>query len=296
MGHFFDAWNDSAMRHAMVVHFPIVLSILGVPLALLAVLVRRDRNPFQWTALAVYALLAASAYYAAEISGESAHDAVRGSLPEDGAATLEEHKTLGEGVWMYAGGAALLIGASLAPRRWARVGGGWLSVGAGCFIAWWVADTAEHGGRLVYQYGAGTKLRAAVVSAATEPAADPRVEFFRTQVRPLLVDACLRCHNPTRPRLPGGLNLTTIEGILKGGVSGPAVVPGDPDGSLLITAVRHIDPALKMPAKSDKLADEEIAVLERWVREGAVWEAFEYQPPPPQESTPERAPEVPPGS
>jgi hypothetical protein len=237
-----------------------------------------------WTLLVTSAVLVISAFYASQITGEAAHDAVAGSLTEEAHELLEEHEELGEAVWKYAAAVLVLAAASFARPRWLRLGTGWLAVAAGCFVAWWVAETADHGGRLVYTHGAGgagTKIKAATVATSSDaPSADPRVEFFRVSVRPLLVEACLRCHNPTRPRLPGGLDLTTIEGVLAGGTTGPAVVPGNPDASLLVTAVRHSDPTLTMPAKADKLTPDQIATLERWVREGVAWEAFQYQPPP----------------
>lgn len=294
MQHFVDAWNDASMRHAIVVHFPIVLSIIGIPLAMLAALLKQPRNAMQWTALSVYVLLLASAYVAAELSGEHAYDAVSGSFSEAGEALLEEHKTLGNGVWMFAAATAVLVAASLGRPAWLRQSAGWLAVAVGVAGAWWIAETAEHGGRLVYRFGAGTRPPAAAVVTAPQtptqtpmPAAeDPRLTSFRGQVRPLLVDACLRCHSPGGRRLPGGLDLTTIAGILAGGMSGPAIVPGDPDASLLIAAIRHTDPDLEMPKKSDKLSDAQIAVLEQWVRDGAVWEPFRYQRPPEEAASP----------
>ena len=105
--------------------------------------------------------------------------------------------------------------------------------------------------------------------AAEEPPPDAAgVEFFEKRVRPLLADRCYRCHSDRATKLRGGLRLDTREGLLKGGNSGPAVVPGDPDRSLLIRAVRHADPDLKMPP-SNRLPAEEVATLEAWVKRGA---------------------------
>ncbi len=84
---------------------------------------------------------------------------------------------------------------------------------------------------------------------------------------PILANNCFGCH--TNSAL-GGLRLDSPEAMLKGGKRGPAVVPGDPDKSLMITAVRQTDPALKMP-QGGKLKDAEIADLEAWVKAGAVW-------------------------
>ncbi|HKB35262.1 MAG TPA: PSD1 and planctomycete cytochrome C domain-containing protein, partial [Gemmataceae bacterium] len=94
------------------------------------------------------------------------------------------------------------------------------------------------------------------------------IDFFEKRVRPLLADRCYRCHSDRATKLRGGLRLDTREGLLKGGNSGPAVVPGDPDRSLLIRAVRHADPDLKMPP-NNRLPAEEVATLEAWVKRGA---------------------------
>ena len=106
----------------------------------------------------------------------------------------------------------------------------------------------------------------AVVTAYPR-AADDR-DFFETKVRPLLAASCYDCHTEMRS---GGLRLDSREAILKGGRSGPAVVPGDPEKSLLIQAVRQTG-ALKMP-KDGKLTAAEVDALVEWVKNGAVWVA-----------------------
>ncbi len=92
-------------------------------------------------------------------------------------------------------------------------------------------------------------------------------EFFELKVRPLLARHCFACHTNAKM---GGLQLDTRENVLKGGKSGPAVIPGDPDRSLLIRAVNHTDPRLEMPPPG-KLTSDEISVLQSWVKNGAVW-------------------------
>jgi len=92
------------------------------------------------------------------------------------------------------------------------------------------------------------------------------VEFFERKVRPILVTKCQSCHGPEKQF--AALRLDGRDAILKGGLNGPAAVPGQPDSSLLIRAVKHLGP--KMPMGS-KLADHEIAALEEWVRSGMAW-------------------------
>ena len=91
-------------------------------------------------------------------------------------------------------------------------------------------------------------------------------EYFETAIRPVLVANCYDCHAEERM---GGLRLDSREGLLKGGKSGPALVPGDPEKSLIIQAVRQTQ-ALKMP-KGGRLTPAEIDALTEWVKAGAVW-------------------------
>ena len=93
-------------------------------------------------------------------------------------------------------------------------------------------------------------------------------QFFESNVRPILVEHCYSCHATDAERIRGGLVLDSKEGWEVGGISGPAIVPGDPDDSLLIEAVRWSDEDFQMPPNR-KLSDREIAILEDWVRRGA---------------------------
>ncbi len=111
----------------------------------------------------------------------------------------------------------------------------------------------------------------ASIQAAANPELDPQaVEFFEKKVRPVLVEHCYKCHSAETDKVKGGLLLDNREALLKGGDNGPAIVPGKPDESLLIRAVRFTDENLQMPPKKqDKLSPEQIADLEEWVRMGA---------------------------
>jgi hypothetical protein len=93
-------------------------------------------------------------------------------------------------------------------------------------------------------------------------------KFFETKIRPVLVAHCEKCHAQTAEKLRGGLRLDSREGLRRGGDSGPALVPGKPDASLLIRAIRYGDEQLRMPPKA-KLPDEVVADFEAWVKMGA---------------------------
>ena len=108
-------------------------------------------------------------------------------------------------------------------------------------------------------------MAAGVLLAQSPGPASP--DFFENTIRPILANNCYSCHAASQL---GGLRLDSLEAMTKGGSHGPAIVPGKPDESLLITAVRQTDPNLKMPM-GGKLKDSEIASLEAWVKAGAMW-------------------------
>jgi hypothetical protein len=108
-------------------------------------------------------------------------------------------------------------------------------------------------------------LPAILVLVAAGPAlAD---DFFEREIRPLLVEKCQSCHGDKKVR--GGLKLTAREAVLKGGESGPALVPGKPLDSLLVKAIQYTG-ELRMPP-TGKLSAPDIAKLQRWVQQGAPW-------------------------
>ena len=96
--------------------------------------------------------------------------------------------------------------------------------------------------------------------------APEKLEFFETKVRPILVQRCYECHSGQESN--GGLRLDYREGLLKGGDSGPALQADEPQGSLLLRAIRYQNADLQMPP-SGKLDASEIEVLETWVAQGA---------------------------
>src|SRR5450631_2647549 len=91
-------------------------------------------------------------------------------------------------------------------------------------------------------------------------------EFFEKKVRPLLASKCYACHG--EKLASSGLRLDFKAGWERGGNRGTAIVPGDPDGSLLIKAISFRDPQLKMPP-GGRLSEAERADLVEWVRMGA---------------------------
>ncbi len=102
--------------------------------------------------------------------------------------------------------------------------------------------------------------------------ADERDNFFEAKIRPVLVGTCLRCHGDTKTS--GALRIDLLEALLKGGESGPAIVPGKPEESLLIKAIQRQADVSAMPPDKDKaLRADQVADFVAWIKAGAVWPA-----------------------
>jgi mono/diheme cytochrome c family protein len=114
--------------------------------------------------------------------------------------------------------------------------------------------------------GAPGPAKAPAATNGAVAAASPAGDFFESRVRPIFANNCYACHTAAAM---SGLRVDSLAGLLKGGNSGPAIVPGDPEKSLLIQAVKQSG-ELKMP-KGGHLKPEEIAVLVDWVKMGAPW-------------------------
>ncbi len=106
---------------------------------------------------------------------------------------------------------------------------------------------------------------------ATPSFTPEQVAFYDKEVKPILVQHCMKCHG-AEPKVKGGLNLATRKAVLAGGDSGAVFDPKDPAASLLLKAIEYKDESYRMPPKG-KLADKDIAVLTRWVKGGLPYPA-----------------------
>ena len=109
--------------------------------------------------------------------------------------------------------------------------------------------------------------KTARVAAADQPIKPEQLKFFETKIRPVLVTQCAKCHASGAEKVKGGLLVDSRDGLRQGGDTGPAVVPGNPDESLLITAIRYKDDSLQMPPKT-KLARRRSSPISR---SGSRW-------------------------
>jgi cytochrome c len=106
------------------------------------------------------------------------------------------------------------------------------------------------------------------VAAVTAP---DKPGFYTEKVKPIFMASCGQCHLGTSHK--GGLSLSTKASTMKGGRDGVVIVPGDPANSLLVKLIRHEGPPndpMPMPEKAAKLSDADIAIVEQWVKAGAV--------------------------
>lgn len=122
---------------------------------------------------------------------------------------------------------------------------------------------------------------AAALLLASLPAfgADHAARFFDERVAPILEKRCLPCHNDQLNN--GNISFQNRDSLLHGGAHGPAIVPGHPESSLLMIALRH-EGEIQMPP-GPPLPSKEISVLREWIRRGAVW-GSRLQKPLPEES------------
>jgi hypothetical protein len=111
------------------------------------------------------------------------------------------------------------------------------------------------------------------IATAAEPKPTPeQIEFFEKKVRPVLINRCYTCHSAdTQPH--GELRVDDRNGLLTGGDSGPAVVAGHPEQSLLLQRVRSQDPKHRMPKEGEPLSEAQIADLTTWIKDGVAWPA-----------------------
>ncbi len=125
-------------------------------------------------------------------------------------------------------------------------------------------------GGLLQTATATTSVKAGAEAVPESRLSEEDRTFFESRVRPLLAKHCYACHSGKTKILQGGLRLDSRAALLKGGDTGPAIVPGEPDKSPLIEAVRFTRPGFQMPP-AGKMREAEIATLVEWVRRGAPW-------------------------
>ncbi len=117
-------------------------------------------------------------------------------------------------------------------------------------------------------FAASAKLSPEQVAKLPPPASSP-VQFSK-DIKPIFDASCIKCHG--RGRSKGGFRLDTRETVLKGGDSGPVIIPGKSADSYLIELVSGLDPDNVMPQKGSKLTADQVGLLRAWIDQGANWD------------------------
>jgi mono/diheme cytochrome c family protein len=130
------------------------------------------------------------------------------------------------------------------------------------------------GGAVFFAGLLSNRLEPTLLGDDNPPTPAESLQFFKDKIRPILTQNCYACHTDSAM---GQLRIDSREGILKGGSRGPAIVPGDPEKSLLIEAVRQTG-MLKMPMNG-KLTEQQVADLAAWIKMGAPWDPSEHAEP-----------------
>lgn len=111
-----------------------------------------------------------------------------------------------------------------------------------------------------------TSILVLIFSIHSSVFANPQIDFFESKIRPILVSQCYSCHSSKNKDIKGGLLVDTRDGLLKGGDNGPAIIPGQPEKSLLMQAINH--DGYEMPP-SKKLPENVIQHFYSWIQMGA---------------------------
>ncbi|MFM9957527.1 MAG: c-type cytochrome domain-containing protein [Phycisphaerales bacterium] len=265
--------TDPRLRHVAIVHVPIGLATIAPVAAIGLVAFDRHRATLRWVLLVTYSVVAVAALLAAQ-AGEQTIPRF-GTLTGDARTALVDHSSLGGWVWVLAGIAALASAGTFLRQGAAARTARWTVLGLSLACAGLVGLTGHLGGTFVHVHlpkAADNELqllRAEMQSAKT--LSDQRGRHFVERVEPVLAKSCVWCHTSADGDPAGGLDLTSREGLLKGGQGGPVVVQGKPEESVLYLSVARTHPVLKMPKRAAKLPEDQIEAISQWIRDGCVW-------------------------
>ncbi|HEX8521378.1 MAG TPA: DUF1553 domain-containing protein [Tepidisphaeraceae bacterium] len=302
-----DPWNHPPIWHAINVHLPIALAYLGLPLVCWLAITRGRSMQLRWFAVVFYAVFTGAAAFAM-ITGEDALGELNFSLLSQHARDqIRLHQTLANKVWIFAAVTAVLLLLGNLPRRWARQTFLTLATVVAVTSAGWMVVVGHTGGVSVYEEGmgtvamqwkpkesGGTRLASAATTApagavliapttapgstvvvttqpitvatVVAPGMLPPVSYDK-DIRPIMESKCDNCHSEGDEK--GEYNTTSVATMAKAGESGiPGIVPGHPEKSALVLYITG-EKTPRMPKKKPPLPDAQIAMIKRWVAEGA---------------------------
>lgn len=166
-----ELWTKPQVLHAIAVHFPIVLGLVGVPVVFAAAFSEKHRYAFLWTAILLYVVMLASAF-GATLTGEEAIEQIPPTAPEAVWDTAELHEELAEQVWFFAAVTGVLLVLGLINVTWVRIPIMTLAIVASIATGAWVCIVGHFGGALVYEFGVGTPANEATAPLVIEPEPD----------------------------------------------------------------------------------------------------------------------------
>jgi hypothetical protein len=150
----FSFMGSPSMVHAIMVHFPVVIAILGVPLLLLLAILR-DRNDLRWSAIAAYAILLISVWMGVQ-SGEGAQELVPATITAEASELIEEHEEMAEKAWLFTVAVIVCLVIGFKTATPIRAGSSILALLIGLGGAVWIGVVGHKGGQLVYGHSVGT--------------------------------------------------------------------------------------------------------------------------------------------
>lgn len=277
-----DPWNHPAIWHAINVHLPIALAVLGLPLVCVVAIIGATHRWLRWSAAVFYVVVTLSAGWA-KVTGEKAMGDLPPSLSPAAWAQVEFHERMADKVWMLAGGTALLLLLTNLPHKWARQTFATLAVVFSVVTVGWVGVTAHSGGVAVYEQNLGTvamrRAHRAAVAAATPPrghdastrasaeASAKAISYIR-EIKPLLSTRCVECHAGADAK--GGFDASSVAAMLTGGKkSGPGLIAGRPDDSPLVQYIEGTRQP-RMPKGGKPMPQAEVALIRAWIAGGAA--------------------------
>lgn len=302
-----DIWKNAAMWHAINVHLPLVLAMVGLPLVAVMTIRRgRDRS-LRWGMVAFYVLLVLSALYAV-YTGERAMAALSSANSANAWHRVELHEWMAKRVSIFAGVTAFFLLLVNIPRVWARQTFLVLALIASLSTTGWVVVTGHLGGTAVYHYALGTPATEAgsepakpaiakapknkskptavakavapkpapSVATATPPAnaksAVPNINIVKAvsygkDIKPILTARCVECHEGSDAK--GAFQVSNVMLLKKNGrKAGPGVVPGDPAGSAIVQYITGKRQP-QMPKGAKPLTADQIELIKSWIAQGA---------------------------
>jgi uncharacterized membrane protein len=261
-----DAWQLFGRFHVLTVHLPIGLLLVGGIIELHA-LVRRKPSPSPAAEACI--LFGAFAAVVSAVMGWAHADYAKFASQAD---TLFWHR------WIGVGSAVIALGVLALQQRAKRVQkaqGGEARAGAlvrvyqiGAIASAVMVGIAGHfGGTLTHGADYFTIAVEEAKQREESPKTLPTDRNAFASAQPILVQFCYNCH--AGDRVKAGLRVDSVQAILRGGDSGPSIIPGDSEKSLLIQRVRGLGDEQRMPPKGPGLTTDQIAILRAWIDAGA---------------------------